>query len=127
MRDLKKSKTPNLGPDWQMMIAYNAALQLTAAALSAYRYRVRSESHHYRMVQSLKWTLDWSSSDIKRFEAFRKKRNTSSYRKAHTVTSKEAEEMLLLAYRLHKEVLELLKSKHPDVFYSLPGELRKTQ
>ena len=34
-RDLGQCRAPGLNPDWQLNIAYNAALQLAAAALGA--------------------------------------------------------------------------------------------
>lgn len=41
-RDLHKSHTPQLGPDWSLAIAYNAALQCATAALAACGYRIRA-------------------------------------------------------------------------------------
>jgi hypothetical protein len=34
-RDIQQSQTPGFGPEWRFDIAYNAALQLATAALSA--------------------------------------------------------------------------------------------
>ncbi len=38
-RDLANSQVSGLSPDWQLNIAYNAALQLATAALAAAGYR----------------------------------------------------------------------------------------
>jgi hypothetical protein len=38
-RDLKDCQSPGLSSDWQLNIAYNAALQAAAAALAAAGYR----------------------------------------------------------------------------------------
>lgn len=38
-RDLTECKSPGLNPDWQLSIAYNAALQAATAALAACGYR----------------------------------------------------------------------------------------
>ncbi len=38
-RDLAQCQTPHLSPDWQLSIAYNAALQAATAALAAAGYR----------------------------------------------------------------------------------------
>ena len=52
-RDLTQCRTPSLSPDWQLNIAYNAALQMATAALAAAGYRAAREAHHYRVIQSL--------------------------------------------------------------------------
>jgi hypothetical protein len=56
-RDLRDCRSPGLSPDWQMSIAYNAALQAALAGLAAEGYRVARESHHFRAIQSLALTL----------------------------------------------------------------------
>ena len=56
-RDLAQSRMPHLSPDWQLNIAYNAALQAATAALAASGYRAAREAHHYRVIQSLAFTI----------------------------------------------------------------------
>ena len=56
-RDLSDSRTPGLSPDWQLNIAYNAALQIATAALAASGYRAVREAHHYRTIKSLCYTI----------------------------------------------------------------------
>jgi len=56
-RDLAQCRTPHLSPDWQLNIAYNAALQAATAALAAAGYRAAREAHHYRVIQSLAHTI----------------------------------------------------------------------
>ena len=56
-RDLAQCQTPNLSSDWQLNIAYNAALQAATAALAAAGYRAAREAHHYRVIQSLAHTI----------------------------------------------------------------------
>jgi hypothetical protein len=65
--------------DWRFAIAYNAALQATTAALAAAGYRASRENHHYRVIQSLELTLGKDAKFIRAIDAFRKKRNVSSY------------------------------------------------
>ena len=55
-RDLAQCRTPHLSPDWQLNIAYNAALQAATAALAASGYRAARDAHHYRVIQSLALT-----------------------------------------------------------------------
>lgn len=81
-RDLKDCHSPGLSPDWQMAIAYNAALQVAAAGLAAEGYRVARESHHFRTIQSLAFTLGCDNTRIAHLDAFRKKRNISDYERA---------------------------------------------
>jgi hypothetical protein len=74
-RDLKDSQAKDVSDDWRFAIAYNAALQALAAA----GYRASRENHHYRVIQSLELTLGEDANFIHAFDAFRKKRNVSSY------------------------------------------------
>ena len=57
-RDLEKCRITELGPDWRLSIAYNAALQAATAALAAAGYRARKEGQHYRVIQSLAFTIN---------------------------------------------------------------------
>ena len=68
-----------MSDDWRFAIAYNAALQAATAALAAAGYRASRENHHYRVIQSLELTLGKDAKFIRAFDAFRKKRNVSSY------------------------------------------------
>ena len=56
-RDLEKAMIIELGPDWRLSIAHNAALQAAAAALAATGFRARKEGQHYRLLQSLAFTI----------------------------------------------------------------------
>jgi cell fate (sporulation/competence/biofilm development) regulator YlbF (YheA/YmcA/DUF963 family) len=115
-RDLKACETEGLGPDWQLAIAYNAALQLAVAALAASGYRASRESHHFRAIQSLKYTIELDSASIDLFDSFRKKRNIGGYERAGTVSEQEAKEIVTLAQKLRKDVEEWLRAYHPELF-----------
>jgi hypothetical protein len=56
-RDLADSDAEGLSADWRMHIAYNAALQAATIALAAEGYRAARESHHFRVIQSLRETM----------------------------------------------------------------------
>jgi hypothetical protein len=73
-RDLAESQTQGLSPDWKLSIAYNAALQATTAALAACGFRAAREAHHYRVIQSLAYTVGADAKLITQFDRFRKKR-----------------------------------------------------
>lgn len=56
-RDLADCQVPALSEDWRFNIAYNAALQTATAALAAEGYRAAREQHHFRIIQSLAFTI----------------------------------------------------------------------
>jgi len=114
-RDLVQCRTPHLSPDWQLNIAYNAALQAATAALAASGYRAARETHHYRVIQSLAYTIKADERLITQLDKFRKKRNISDYERAGAVSEQEAKEMFALAKNLRDEVEKWLRSNHPEL------------
>jgi hypothetical protein len=114
-RDLSDCQSPGLSEDWQLGIAYNAALQAAIAGLAAEGYRVTRESHHFRAIQSLGFTLRCDGALIGRLEAFRKKRNISDYERAGGVSAQEAREMLGLAAGLRDDLARWLRRVHPEL------------
>jgi len=118
-RDLEKCQITELGPDWRLSIAHNAALQAASAALAAAGYRARKEGQHYRVIQSLAFTINTDPAIIKQLDKFRQKRNISDYERAGLVTEQEAEEMVTLAKQLRDDVEQWLRIHHPK----LAGEI----
>jgi hypothetical protein len=114
-RDLNDCESPGLSPDWQLNIAYNAALQIALSGLASAGYRVARESHHFRAIQSLALTLGSDHGLIAQLDAFRKKRNISDYERAGGVSTKEAEEMIALAHRLRADLMKWLRETHPEL------------
>jgi len=114
-RDLVQCRTPNLSSDWQLNTAYNAALQVAAAAPAAAGYRAAREAHHYRVIQSLAHTIKADPVLIAQLDKFRKKRNISDYERAGGVSEQEAKEMFVLAKNLRNEVEKWLRSSHPEL------------
>ena len=114
-RDLAQCRTPHLSSDWQLNIAYNVALQVATAALAAAGYRAAREAHHYRVIQSLAYTIKADASLIAQLDKFRKKRNIGSYERAGVVSDQEAKEMLVLAKNLRDEVEKWLRLNHPEL------------
>jgi len=112
-RDLGDSAAGRLSADWRLSIAYNAALQAATAALAAAGYRAARDQHHYRVIQSLRFTVGLGKKLVDRFDAFRKKRNLGAYERAGMASDGEAREMRVLATDLRKAVLAWLKSQHP--------------
>jgi hypothetical protein len=114
-RDLEASCTPELINDWRFNISYNAALQVASAALAASGFHAERANHHYRVTHSLEFTVGVDARTIRTFSTFRKKRNITDYERAHTISDREAEEMLNLARRLRKDVAAWIADKHPGL------------
>ena len=114
-RDLAQCRTPHLSPDWQLNIAYNAALQAATAALAAAGYRAARGAHHYRVIQSLAYTIEADPGLIIQLDKFRKKRNIIEYEQAGAVSEQEAKEMFALAKKLRDKVEKWLRSNHPEL------------
>jgi len=81
-RDLKKVAIVELGPDWRLSIAHNAALATVG-------YRARKEEQHYLVLQSLAFTIKTDPAIIDQLDKFREKRNISDYERAGMVTAPE--------------------------------------
>lgn len=114
-RDLAACQVKQLPADWRFAIAYNAGLQAATAALAAAGYRATRDNHHYRVIQSLEFTTTPDRRVIDTFDAFRKKRNVSSYDLAGSVSDKEADEMLKLAASLRGDVEKWIRATRPEL------------
>lgn len=114
-RDLEKANIPELGPDWQLSIAHNAAIQAAKAALAALGYRARKEGQHYILLQSLAFTVKMPQDTIDQLNKFREKRNISDYERAGMVTEYEAQEMLTLAKKVRDEVEAWIRTNYPHL------------
>jgi HEPN domain-containing protein len=114
-RDLETVEIMQLGPDWRLSIAHNAAVQAAKAALAAAGYRTRKEGQHYLVLQSLAFTIKMKPATIKQLDKFREKRNISDYERAGLVTQQEAEEMIALAKQLRQDVERWLRAHHPGL------------
>jgi hypothetical protein len=114
-RDLKDSQAKDVSDDWRVAIAYNAALQAATAALAAAGYRASRENHHYRVIQSLELTLGKDGKFIRAFDAFRKKRNVSSYDIGGGISHREVEEMIGIAQSLQQDIEHWIRTNHASL------------
>jgi hypothetical protein len=115
-RDMRDCQSEGLSEDWQFSIAYNAALQLARAALHACGYEIaKGDSHHFRAIDSLEFTIGIARDVIDRFQAFRKKRSAGVYESIGIVSERDAAEMLRLASDLRERVMHFLKERHPNL------------
>ncbi len=112
-RDLADCRVKGLSADWKLNIAYNAALQAATIALVASGYRASRDSHHFRVIHSLSFTLGADTTFIRKFDLFRKKRNMGGYERAGFISETEADEMIELAEQLHREVVRFLEKSYP--------------
>lgn len=116
-RDIAESKSETLHNDWRFNIAYNAALQLAAAALAANGYRVDrgGGNQHYRTIDALSLTLGSDEKTVRIFDIFRRKRNTSDYEHVGAATEKDVKEVHALAVKLRADLLSWLDKNHPNL------------
>ena len=114
-RDLRECQATGLSPDWRLAIAHNSALQSAAAALAAAGYRAVRDGHHYRIIQTLAFTVGADAVLVTKLDAFRKKRNISDYERSGSVSAQEAREMFVLARSLKKTVEDWLRKCHPTL------------
>ena len=114
-RDLDDCRLPGLSPDWRLGIAYNAALQSAAAALAVSGYRAARDAHHYRVIQSLAYTIGFQPEQILVLDRIRKKRNIGGYERTGAVSDKEATEAIELAQDLRRNVEDWILKEHPGI------------
>ena len=114
-RDLANCQIGGLSADWQLSIAYNAALQAATAALAACGFRASREAHHYRIIQSLTYTINAEPLLILQLDQLRKKRNIADYERAGAVSDSEAKEIIVLAKKLKEEVEKWIRANHPKL------------
>lgn len=115
-RDLHNSQVDDLSPDWQLNIAYNAALQAAKAALAAHGYQVtKGGMAHYHTLQSLVLTIGLTASDARKLDVFRKRRNTTEYDQAGITSAADADEMRALATTIRASLVAWLRSNRPNL------------
>lgn len=114
-RDLRSCRAEGLDTDNKFCMAYNAALQVATAALAAVGYRASRDSHHYRVIHSLEFSMGIESNRVDLFDEFRKKRNIGEYIRPGQISELEANEMISLAEDLRVKLLEWLRTNFPHL------------
>ena len=84
-------------------------------ALAASGYQAERTGHHFRVLQSLEFTLGPDEAALRKLDFFRKKRNVSDYERSGAVSEAEVEEMHRLALQLRKQVVAWLRERHPEL------------
>jgi uncharacterized protein (UPF0332 family) len=114
-RDLRQSKTVDLEPEWRFDIAYNAALQLAAAALAASGYQAERQNKHQRTIECMQFVL-LNAQKVEFLNKCHRKRNTSVYEEIGMISDGEAREMIEFAESLRTLVRDWLQKSHPQLF-----------
>ncbi len=117
-RDVESCQVSGLSADWKFAIAYNAALQAANAALAAAGFRAKREAFHFRVIQSLQFTIAAEPDLVDLLDRCRRKRNLGTYERAGAISDREADEMAALAADLRDRVAAWLKSQHPELIES---------
>lgn len=91
-RDVKTAQgLMNIGLDWALVVAYNAALQAGLALMYAKGHRPKEPDRHKTVIRFLQTALDASfKPKLKRLDRVRKKRHQPVYRLAGAVSESEA-------------------------------------
>jgi len=113
-RDLRECSIEELSADWKLNIAYTATMRVAVAALAVSGYRASREQYHFRVIQSLVYSIGAESSLIKEIDQLRKKRNVNIYDQAETVSEYEADRMVELALTIRDRVVMWLHEEYPE-------------
>lgn len=93
--------------DWAYTIAYNAVLQAGRALMFSKGYRPEGANQHVAVVKFAEQFLDQADTII--FDRMRRKRNSSVYDTAGTITDSEAENALKQAEALVKKIIRCIE------------------
>lgn len=116
-RDLAQSQAIGLSHDWQLTMAYVAALQAAKAALAAAGFRISpgEKWYHDRLVESLRHTVAMPDADLLLLEQLRKKGHASDSAVAGPASDLDATDMYELAMRVRSRVEAWLSEQHPEL------------
>jgi hypothetical protein len=118
-RDLAEASKTQIGLDWRLAIAYNACLGCATIALRVSGYRApEGDGHHYRTIESLRYSLQPKADLIAALQAVRKKRAVVNYDAAGTVSGTEVDEALEIARELYAQLISWLESEFPELMNS---------
>jgi hypothetical protein len=114
-QDIADSKVSGLSAGGCFNFAYNAALKMATAALAASGYRASRDQHHFRVINSLVFTVEADGGLVDLLNRFRKKRNVSMYERPGTISERDADEMVDLAVKLRDLIESWLQKNHPEL------------
>lgn len=115
-RDIRDASVKDVSVDWRFNIAYNAALQLCTLLLNAQGYApAKGQLAHYRVLQSIRFTLPHRADDADYLDGCRNLRNKLEYDRTNFASATEAAELLRYAAELRDETLAWLRERHPKL------------
>ena len=113
-RDISDATAGGLSNDWKFGIAYNAALKLCTMMLYDAGFMPEKTLAHYRTLLSIEYTLGPErKSDAVYLDVCRAKRNHVEYDYVDGASAAEAEELLVFAKELRRDVVGRLRVKYP--------------
>jgi hypothetical protein len=115
-RTLKDAKVEVISDDLRFQAAFSAALTTANIALRASGYRTRVQAgHHQKVVESLELTLRVDQKLIQKMKVFSKKRDSTSYDAAGSVSQQELEQAIKIASELQQSVITWLNKNYPEL------------
>ena len=114
-RDLKDANIAAISEDRRFEAAFAAARTLASIALRASGYRVGTQAHHQKTIESLELTISADARLIQKLKTLSKKRNATSYDEAGNVSTQELELAIKTAGELQNLVLPWLEKNHPTL------------
>ncbi len=119
-RDLRVSGDVKMDPDWRFVAAYNAALQVAAAALYASGYEAsKGGGAHQHTIESLRITIAADVNLVDELQAFKAKRGNAVYEMTGIASETEITELRQLGIELRSILIDWLKQKHSNLLSSL--------
>lgn len=115
--DVADARIGALSPDRRLACCYAALLTAARAALRASGYRVPkgTTSHHYRVIQSLRFTVALDSATVLRIEAMSKKRATADYVRVGEVSESMVAEAIEFAENCCERIINWIREQHPKL------------
>ena len=114
---LRDSGIKSVSAAGRFMLAYNATHALALAAVRAEGYRPSASQGHRKVIyQVLEATAGAPRELWVALDRYHDRRNAAEYQGAPPATEAEAKDIVELAAKLQKLVLERLKRNHPELF-----------
>ena len=108
------NKAKSLSADSRLCLVHNAIMASAMAVMAAAGYRAaRGGNEHYHTIAALEFTIDPQNKLIPRLDAFRKKRNQSSYEVSGSVSEAEAARGFAPALQVRAE--DWIKKHRPEL------------
>ncbi len=115
-RNLQDAKVDAISDDLRFQAAFGAALTAANAALRASGYRTRVQTgHHYKVVESLEFTVKSDPKLIQKLQVFSRKRNATNYDAAGNVSRQDLEQAIQVANELQQNIAAWVQQNHPEL------------